>query len=159
MEKRTFFEPSGNEFSLKCKIKIANVTKVGNGPVMWYQLLTKEDQTPPDIQRARLNETRIVSASNWASWAAAFGTKINPTDRNSEGYRRLQNQPAIQFQQDGQKIKFKHIAPTQDGFYTCIYRAVCEKQYKIIGRVIPCFKRSFVILIIFRDYVQGQRTG
>ena len=44
MRKTMFIEPSGNEFSLKCKVKDAesraenmNFTQKGNGPVQWYQ--------------------------------------------------------------------------------------------------------------------------
>merc|ERR1712050_564803 len=38
MEKKIFYEPSGNEFSVKCKIK-GNLTEYQNGPVMWFQHL------------------------------------------------------------------------------------------------------------------------
>ena len=131
MEKTVFFEPSGNELSLKCKIK-ANITKSHNGPVRWYQLLSKDDAWPQTIISQKLNETKFIKADQWDQFEAAFGTRMNSDRQNS-----ATKSSEIQFQQDGQKIKFKQIAHRQNGFYTCIYRAACKNQtsseYRIIG--------------------------
>jgi len=77
MEKTVFIEPSGNEFSLKCKIK-TNITKSQNGPVRWYQLKNLDDAWPQAILAQKLNETKIIQADKWDEWEKAFGPRINP---------------------------------------------------------------------------------
>ena len=140
MEKKIFYEPSGNEFSVKCKIK-GNLTDYQNGPVMWFQHLgiigkdgtsvSHDSILPEKIKSAKLDETKSVNMSDWDQYVSAFGTKINPV---SEKKGRQSQNSEFQFQQEGQKIKFKHIVPKQDGYYTCIYRVPCQKEFKIIGK-------------------------
>ena len=128
MEKSLYIEPTGNEFSLKCKLE----SKVSDeNTILWFQLLD-DGKSTDDITLGKLN--RILNGSKemtlaaFESFQTSFGNLLYPQEGEDRKATRLKNSKhddLISFSKNGQRIKFQPIQESLNGFYTCMYAETC----------------------------------
>jgi len=162
MEKSLYIEPTGNEFSLKCKLE----SKVSDeNTILWFQLVddgkSTDDITLEKLNR-NLNGSKEMTLAAFETFQKSFGDRLYPQSGEERKTTRLKNSKQddlISFSKNGQKIKFQPIQESLNGFYTCMYAETCSNSSTkvVIGKTFEVKYQMFSCDRYFDFYLITKR--